>query len=53
MSNAIATIIPALLILLYKPENGGESRGMKYMFYAFYPLHLMGIGVVNILLKLF
>lgn len=53
LSNAIATIMPALLILLYKPENGGESRGMKYMFYAFYPLHLMGIGVVNILLKLF
>lgn len=53
LSNAFATIIPALLILLYKPEKGGECKGMKYMFYAFYPLHLLVIGLVNIFFKLF
>lgn len=51
-SNAYATIIPAMLILLYNPETGGESKGMKYLFYSFYPLHLLIIGMINVLLKL-
>ena len=51
-SNAYATIIPAMLILLYNPETGGESKGMKYLFYSFYPLHLLIIGMINVFLKL-
>lgn len=50
--NAYATIICAMLILLYSPKKGGESKWMKRMFYAFYPLHLLIIGVVNVFLRL-
>lgn len=52
LSNAYATVIPAMLILLYNPEKGGESKGMKRMFYAFYPLHLLIIGLINVFRKL-
>ena len=48
MSNAYATVIPAVLILLYKPEKGGESRWMKSLCYVFYPLHLMIVGIINV-----
>ena len=52
-SNALATIAPAMLVLLYNPEKGGESKGMKRMFYSFYPLHLTIIGLINIFMRLF
>ena len=52
MGNAYATVIPAILILLYNPEKGGESKGTKRMCYVFYPLHLMILGIINVLFRI-
>ena len=52
MGNAYATVIPAILILLYNPEKGGESKWMKSLCYTFYPLHLVIIGIINALIRI-
>ena len=52
MGNAYATVIPAILVLLYNPEKGGESKWMKSLFYAFYPLHLIIIGIINVFIRI-
>jgi len=52
MGNAYATVIPAILILLYKPEKGGESKWMKSLCYAFYPLHLLIVGIINACIRI-
>ena len=46
--NALATIIPAILVLLYNPKKGGESKFTKKLFYTFYPFHLLIIGIIKI-----
>lgn len=46
--NAAATVLPALLILAC---NGKKGPSAKWMFYWFYPLHLLAIGMVNVFLK--
>ena len=52
MGNVYATVIPAILILLYNPEKGGESKWMKSLCYAFYPLHLIILGIINALIRI-
>ena len=52
MGNAYVTVIPAILILLYKPEKGGESKWMKSLCYAFYPLHLLIVGIINACIRI-
>lgn len=37
------------LLALYKGERG-KARGMKWLFYVYYPAHLVVIGVIRILL---
>lgn len=51
LNNAIATVVPAILILFYQPEKGAKEK-IKYMFYAFYPFHLLILGLVNAMLKI-
>ena len=46
-SNAIATVFPAMLILLYNGKKGSNSAPAKWIFYIFYPLHLLCIGVIS------
>jgi len=37
---------------LYNPEKGGENKWMKSLFYAFYPLHLIIIGIINVFIRI-
>lgn len=49
--NAVATLIPAFLILMYNQKRGANNVLAKWFFYMFYPLHLLFIGLVNMFLK--
>lgn len=49
--NAVATLIPAVLILMYNQKHGTNSVLAKWLFYVSYPLHLLLIGLVNMYLK--
>jgi len=42
----------ALTIPLLKSYNGkrGQWKGMKYLFYIYYPLHLIICGIIRIVL---
>ena len=46
--NALCTCLAAILILAY---NGQKGIDIKYPFYWFYPLHLLALGIVNIVLR--
>lgn len=46
--NAAATVLAALLVFAY---NGKKGPGAKWLFYWFYPAHLLVIGLVNACLK--
>lgn len=48
ISNAIFTCLSCLIIATY---NGKKGPSMKYLFYAFYPAHLLVLGILNILFK--
>lgn len=50
--NALATVIPSLLIMLYNQKHGSSGAFAKHFFYAFYPLHLLGIGMFNVFFRL-
>lgn len=50
--NALATVIPAALVLLYNSKAGQNERHAKYLFYSFYPVHLLLIGFINIYFRL-
>ncbi len=46
------SFITALLILFYNGERGGPKQGgtlIKWGFYVIYPLHLLALGLANIL----
>ncbi len=40
-----------LLILFYNPEKKADSLLCKYIFYFFYPIHLLLLGIINIIIK--
>ena len=43
---AVLALIP---IWLYKGRQGYHSRMLQYFYYAFYPLHLLILGVIKLL----
>ena len=45
-SFALFALIP---IWLYKGRQGYHSKGLQYLYYAFYPLHLLILGVLKFL----
>jgi len=45
-SFALLALIP---IWLYRGRQGYHSRALQYAFYAFYPLHLLILGLIKIL----
>ena len=49
--NAFATFAPVILILLYNHERGYKGTFSKWVFYVFYPFHLLIIGLMNMYLK--
>ena len=49
--NALATLLASALILAYHPARGIRSKASKWLFYAFYPAHLLVLGLCNIALR--
>lgn len=47
-NSALATIIGSIVILLY---NGKKGANIKYLFYVFYPAHILILGIINIVFK--
>ncbi len=43
---ALLALIP---IWLYKGTQGMHSKGLQYFYYAFYPLHLLILGIIKML----
>lgn len=52
LGNAIATFIPAFLILSYNKKKGLNNHFAKRLFYITYPAHLLLIGLLNIYINL-
>lgn len=50
--SALATMIPAVLILLYNSKSGRTGKIFKHPFYGFYPIHQILIGLINMRFKL-
>ena len=48
----VVQLFVALAIPLLKAYNGqkGSWKGMKYLFYVYYPLHLVICGIIRIAL---
>ncbi|MDO5096881.1 MAG: TraX family protein [Peptostreptococcaceae bacterium] len=40
-------ILPIILLSFYKGERGSDSAFSKWVFYIFYPAHLLLLGIVN------
>lgn len=49
--NALATLLASALILAHRPERGSRSKASKWLFYAFYPAHLLVLGLCNVALR--
>lgn len=47
--NALATAIGSVVILIY---NGEKGANIKYLFYIFYPAHILILGIINIVFRL-
>lgn len=45
----VATIIPIFIMITY---NGKKGKSLKYFFYAFYPIHLIILDIMNYYLYL-
>ena len=49
--NALATLLASALILAYRPRRGIRGKSAKGLFYAFYPAHLLVLGLCNVMLR--
>ena len=49
--NAVATFLPAIFIFLYDQKRKDKRPFGKWIFYIFYPLHLLFIGLFNVYLR--
>lgn len=54
MSSAfsLGTFLSVPLLLLYNGESGKKSKGAKWFFYVFYPLHMTVLGLIHVILAL-
>lgn len=50
LKSAVACSLSGIYILLYRPELVPRHR-MKKLFYFYYPLHLLGLGIFNAVMK--
>ena len=49
--NAVAAL-SAVPILLYRETRRPQRAGGKWLFYGFYPLHLLVLGICNVVMRL-
>ncbi|WP_311198585.1 TraX family protein [Jeotgalibaca sp. MA1X17-3] len=46
--SAWGVVVASILIILY---NGKKGTNLKYLFYIFYPAHLLILGIINIVFR--
>ena len=51
-TNAICTLIPAVLVMFYNQKPGKVPALLKKSFYVIYPGHLLVLGIVNMIIKI-
>ncbi len=47
------SILSAVFILLYNGKKGYSSKKIQYSFYAYYPLHLLVLGILSFFFGIF
>ena len=50
--NAAAAALSAVPVLLYRETRRPQRAGGKWLFYGFYPLHLLVLGLCNVMMRL-
>lgn len=45
--SSLAAVFSLIFIYLYNGERGRYGNGMKWFFYAFYPVHMMILGIIG------
>ena len=48
---SLGTFLSVVLLLLYNGESGKKTRGGKWFFYVFYPLHMTVLGLIHIFVR--
>ncbi|MCI8473782.1 MAG: hypothetical protein HFF07_00410 [Oscillospiraceae bacterium] len=51
--NGLGPLLGVGLTLLYNGKKGTDRRGLKYLWYAFYPAHLLILGLIQHYTQLF
>lgn len=47
---SLGTFLSVPLLLLYNGESGKKTKGGKWFFYVFYPLHMTVLGLIHVFL---
>ncbi|MEA4965531.1 MAG: TraX family protein [Oscillospiraceae bacterium] len=50
-NHAVAAMFAAVPILLYQGQPGANGRAAKRLFYVFYPVHLLLLGLLHFLIR--
>ena len=49
---SLGTFLSVPLLLLYNGESGKKTKGGKWFFYVFYPLHMTVLGLIHVMLAI-
>ena len=48
---SLGTFLSVVLLLLYNGKPGKKTKGGKWFFYVFYPLHMTVLGILHIFIR--
>lgn len=49
---SLGTFLSVPLLLLYNGKSGKKTKGGKWFFYVFYPLHMTVLGLIHVMLAI-